>query len=75
MTTGKDNIQQEKVSIIIVTLNAATDLQKCLDSIYAQRYPAIEIIVMDGLSTDGTVDILKANNDRIACWKSKADSR
>jgi glycosyltransferase involved in cell wall biosynthesis len=71
--TGKDNTQHEKVSIIIVTLNAAPDLQKCLNSIYAQSYPAIEIIVMDGLSTDGTVDILKANNDRIACWKSEKD--
>jgi hypothetical protein len=62
-----------KISIIIVTLNAADMLQNCLDSIYKQRYPAIEIIVMDGLSTDGTVDILKANDDRISCWKSEKD--
>lgn len=62
-----------KISVIIVTYNAAADLQNCLDSIYRQKYPSIEIIVMDGQSTDGTVDILKQNTDKIAFWKSEKD--
>jgi glycosyltransferase involved in cell wall biosynthesis len=62
-----------KLSIVIVTYNAAADLQNCLDSIYLQKYPAIEIIVMDGQSTDGTADILKKNADKIAFWKSEED--
>ena len=62
-----------KISIVIVTLNAADTLQKCLDSIYKQRYPSIEIILMDGASSDNTIEILKANSDKIAVWKSEKD--
>lgn len=62
-----------KISIIIVTYNAAETLQACLDSIYRQKYPSLEIIVIDGLSTDSTVKMLEQNTDRIACWKSEKD--
>lgn len=61
------------VSVIIVTYNAAQTLQKCLDSIYAQTYPAIEIIVIDGNSTDNTPAQLQANTQHIAYWKSEPD--
>jgi glycosyltransferase involved in cell wall biosynthesis len=61
------------ISIIIVTYNAAAYLQKCLDSIYAQQYPAISIIIIDGASTDGTVQILENNNARIHFWRSEKD--
>ncbi|MCC8424346.1 glycosyltransferase family 2 protein [Mucilaginibacter sp. UR6-11] len=63
-----------KISIIIVTYNAAETLQACLDSIYSQKYPALEIVVIDGQSTDGTVKILAENNDRLAYWKSEKDA-
>jgi len=63
-----------RISIIIVTYNAAMDLQKCLDSIYTQQYPAIDIIVIDGDSTDGTIDILKNNTTRIHTWISEKDN-
>ena len=62
-----------KISIIIVTLNVADVIQNCLNSIYQQQYPAIEIVIMDGGSTDGTVAILAANDDKIACWNSEKD--
>ena len=62
-----------KISIIIVTLNVADTLQACLDSIYVQEYPNIEIVVMDAISADGTVDILKANDSKIALWRSEKD--
>jgi len=67
------SMNQDKVSIIIVTYNAAATLQKCLDSIYAQTYPALEIVIIDGDSTDGTVDIIKQNDSKIAFWKSEKD--
>ncbi|WP_448702188.1 glycosyltransferase family 2 protein [Mucilaginibacter sp. AW1-3] len=63
----------DKVSIIIVTFNAAQTLQVCLDSIYQQRYPNIEIVVIDGKSTDGTIKILEENTDKITFWKSEPD--
>jgi len=62
-----------KVSVIIVTYNAAETLQACLNSIYNQSYPALEIVIVDGLSTDGTVDILQKDNEKIAFWVSEKD--
>jgi len=61
------------VSVIIVTYNAGQTLQKCLDSIFAQDYPAIELVVIDGGSTDGTTAILQGNAQRITYWKSEPD--
>ncbi|MES2265315.1 MAG: glycosyltransferase family 2 protein [Bacteroidota bacterium] len=63
-----------KVSVIIVTYNAADTLQACLNSIYKQSYTALEIVIVDGLSTDGTVDILQNNTDKIAFWVSEKDN-
>jgi len=62
-----------KISIIIVTRNASETLQNCLDSIYRQTHAGIEIIIIDGDSTDDTVEILKKNSPRIAFWKSEPD--
>jgi glycosyltransferase involved in cell wall biosynthesis len=69
-----DRIDTPKVSVIMVTFNVAATLQKCLDSIYRQTYPFLEIIVIDGGSEDGTVDILKTNSGKIAFWKSEPDT-
>jgi glycosyltransferase involved in cell wall biosynthesis len=62
------------ISIIIVTYNAAGTLQAALDSIYRQQYPSLKIIIIDGNSTDGTVDIIKANLTKIYYWKSEPDT-
>jgi len=62
-----------KINIIIVTYNAAATLQKCLDSIYSQQYPAIDIIIVDGKSTDGTVPIIQNNATKIKFWISEKD--
>ncbi|MBD1364779.1 glycosyltransferase [Mucilaginibacter sp. ZT4R22] len=64
---------ENKLSIIIVTYNAAATLQACLDSVFAQTYPNLELVVIDGNSSDGTQDILKANSLRITFWKSEPD--
>ncbi|WP_457131866.1 glycosyltransferase family 2 protein [Mucilaginibacter sp. UYNi724] len=63
-----------KVSVIIVTFNAAETLQACLNSIQNQTYTALEIVIVDGLSTDGTVNILKKNTEKIAFWISEKDN-
>jgi glycosyltransferase involved in cell wall biosynthesis len=62
------------ISIIIVTYNAAGTLQTCLDSIYNQQYPSLKIIIIDGNITDVTVDIIKANINKIHYWKSETDA-
>ncbi len=63
-----------KVSIIIVTYNAAGTLQACLDSIFAQKYPAIEVVMIDGKSTDGTVDIIQQNAGKLGYCVSEKDA-
>lgn len=70
-TSGQLSLPE--ISIIIVTYNAAGSLQDCLNSIFRQRYPYIGVIVIDGGSTDGTVDILEKNNTRITFWRSEPD--
>lgn len=62
-----------KVSIITVTHNAARFLQDCIQSVMVQSYPDIEHIVVDGASTDGTVDIIKKYDQHIAHWVSEKD--
>lgn len=78
MLTGQNSLDSaapaQKVSVIIVTYNAAATLQACLDSIYKQTYPNIEVVIIDGKSTDNTVSILEANSNRISYWKSEPDS-
>lgn len=62
-----------KISIIISTFNSVGTLQSCLDSIFAQIYSNIEIVIVDGGSSDGTVALLEANTDKLGAWKSEPD--
>lgn len=61
------------VSIIIVTRNAEKFVQACIDSIVAQTYKNIELIIFDGASTDSTVELLRANDAHISYWQSEPD--
>ena len=45
----------------------------CLESVLRQDYPNIEHIVIDGGSSDGTLEVLKQYEDRIALWRSEPD--
>src|SRR3979409_2056574 len=52
------------VSFTIVTYNSGRFIKRCLESVLDQKYPQVEIIVIDNASTDGTVDILEQFEDR-----------
>ncbi len=54
-----------KISVVIPVYNGEKYLAKTLESVFAQTYPAHEIIVVDDGSTDGTAEILKSYEDRI----------
>ena len=63
-----------KISIVTVCYNAAKDIEETIKSILSQTYDNIEFIVIDGGSTDGTVDIIRKYADRISYWVSEPDN-
>jgi glycosyltransferase involved in cell wall biosynthesis len=65
------------LSLIIPTRNRAQYLDRCLASVFHEietDYPRTEVIVIDGGSTDGTIEILKRHGNRISYWVSEPDS-
>jgi glycosyltransferase involved in cell wall biosynthesis len=66
-------LEKPLVSVIIAVFNGEKTLQQCIDSIVNQNTIGLEIIVVDGGSTDGTLQILKSNNSSIGYWVSEPD--
>jgi glycosyltransferase involved in cell wall biosynthesis len=62
-----------KISIVTPNYNLAPYLERTLASVVGQNYPNLEYIVLDGESTDGSVDIIRKYGDRLAYWASRPD--
>ncbi|WP_317132753.1 glycosyltransferase [Pedobacter sp. BS3] len=62
------------LSVITVVYNNVTDIERTVLSVINQTYPHIQYIVIDGGSTDGTVDIIKKYDSRLAKWVSQKDN-
>lgn len=61
------------ISIITVCFNTIETIEQTILSVINQTYPHIEYIIIDGGSTDGTVEIIKKYADRITYWVSEPD--
>lgn len=61
-----------KISVVTPSYNQAKYIRATIDSVLTQAYPNLEYIVMDGGSTDGTVEILKSYGKKLK-WVSKKD--
>lgn len=65
--------ERPKVSVIVATYNAATTLQACIDSFVSQTWQEKELIIADGGSSDGTIELLKNNAQHVTFWQSEPD--
>lgn len=63
-----------KISIVTPSYNQASFLEETIRSISSQGYPNLEYIVMDGGSTDGSIDIIRKHQEGIAFWRSERDA-
>ena len=62
-----------RITVITPSLNQARFLERTIRSVVEQGYPELEFLVFDGGSTDGSVEILRRYDDRIAYWESVPD--
>jgi len=63
-----------KISVITVSYNAAGTIRRCIGSVISQDYPCIEYIIIDGGSTDGTLDVIEAYKGNITTIVSEPDN-
>lgn len=63
-----------KISIVTPNLNGAAYLEQTIESVLSQGYPNLEYIIIDGGSTDDSVEIIKKHESQLAYWISEPDT-
>ena len=66
--------QNLKISIVTVTKNSENFLEECILSVFNQSYKNYEHIIIDGNSTDKTIDIIKKHKEKISYWITEKDN-
>lgn len=69
-----DNVKQPKISVILAVLNMQSSISRALQSVVDQQYPHTELIVMDGGSTDGTLEKINDFREYISHLHSGKDN-
>lgn len=66
--------QLPKISIVVPSFNQGNFLNETLTSIFAQNYPHLEVVVIDGGSTDNSVEVIKSWEQSLSYWHSERDN-
>ena len=61
------------ISVVTVCLNAQEFIEQCIQSVLNQGFDDFEYVIIDGGSTDGTVEIIKKYESKLAYWHSQPD--
>ena len=67
------SIMPPTISIVTPSLNQARYLEATMSSVLDQRHPGLEYVVVDGGSTDGSVDVIRSRQHELAWWVSEPD--
>ena len=62
------------ITVVTVVFNGLEFLEETIQSVINQTYQDVEYIIIDGGSTDGTLDVIKKYEDKIDCWVSEPDA-
>ena len=73
LSESKDLSKKNSISVITVVFNDVKHIRETMESFFSQSWEDKEYIVIDGGSTDGTVDIIQEYSDRLAFWCSEKD--
>jgi glycosyltransferase involved in cell wall biosynthesis len=62
------------ISVVIPSLNQARFLERAIKSVLAQQFPGLELFVLDGGSTDGSVEIIRRYESHLTYWNTGEDA-
>ena len=63
-----------RISVVVPSFNQSGYLRQCLDSVISESYPALELVIMDGGSTDESLDIIRQYSPHLTYWQSQSDA-